>query len=105
MARIVLGWCPKKKKVVPINEIERDETKLARNYYTTDEMPPTRNPLNSREIFTSKSALRRRYTEAGAVEIGDAYERGYDPEKSHAEDRKRVIDKIMKQTLERHNAK
>lgn len=105
MARIVLGWCPKKKKVVPIDEIERDTTQMARNYYTTDEMPPTRNPLNSKEIYTSKSALRKAYKAAGAVEIGDAYERGYNPEKEQQREQKKAIDKLIQATLERHNAR
>ena len=31
-----------------------------------------RNPLNPKEVYTSKSKLRQRYKEAGVTEVGDA---------------------------------
>ena len=49
--------------------------------YIHDEMEPTKNPLNPREIYTSKAKLRQAYKAAGVDEIGDAYDRGYSPEK------------------------
>lgn len=60
--------------------------------YIHDEMPPTKNPLNPREIFTSKAKLRAAYKAAGVVEIGDAYDRGYNPEK----ERERESDNFAK---------
>lgn len=45
--------------------------------YIHDEMEPTKNPLNPKEIYTSKAKLREAYRAAGAVEVGDAYDRGY----------------------------
>lgn len=62
--------------------------------YIPDEMPPTRNPLNPREIFTSKSKLRERYREAGAEEIGTAYDNGYRPEKIREERTKEFENKL-----------
>jgi len=47
--------------------------------YIHDEMEPTKNPLNPKEIYTSKAKLRQAYKAAGAIEIGDAYDRGYVP--------------------------
>lgn len=56
-----------------------------------DEMPPTRNPLNPSEVFTSKSKLRQRYKEAGAEEIGNSYDKGYRPEKIREERSQQVL--------------
>lgn len=94
-------WCPVQKKVVPIEEVRRET--WARDLFIQDEMEPTRNPLNPKEIFTSKSKLRKRYQEAGVVEVGDAYERGYDPHKRFDDDNKKLTNNIMQQLRERLN--
>jgi hypothetical protein len=72
-------YCHKQKKVVPIEEVHRE--RQARDLFIQDEMEPVRNPLNPKEIYTSKSKLRAAYKAAGAIEVGDAYDRGYSPEK------------------------
>jgi hypothetical protein len=74
-------YCHSAGKVVPIEEVKREYQSNARDLFIQDEMPPTRNPLNPKEIYTSKSKLRAAYRAAGAVEVGDAYDRGYSPEK------------------------
>jgi len=65
-------------------------------------MPPTRNPLNPKEIYTSKSKLRAAYRAAGAVEVGDAYDRGYVPEKESQRSEKQLVDKMMRNLRERY---
>jgi len=74
-------YCHVAGKVVPIEEVKREYQSNARDLFIQDEMPPTRNPLNPKEIYTSKSKLRAAYRAAGAIEIGDAYDRGYRPDK------------------------
>ena len=66
-------------------------------------MPPTRNPLNPKEIYTSKSKLRSAYRAAGAVEVGDAYDRGYVPEKESQRSEKQLVDKMMRNIRERYD--
>ena len=75
----------------------------AKHMFIHDEMPPTRNPLNPKEIYTSKSKLRAAYKAAGVIEVGDAYERGYDPEKESASREREVISKFMNNLRERVN--
>lgn len=72
-------YCPVQDKVVPYSE-KMDHPSHA-TYVWTDEMPPTKNPLNPKQVFTSKKMLRAEYKAHGAIEIGDAYDRGYSPEK------------------------
>jgi hypothetical protein len=93
-------WCFIQKKVVPIEEVYKESQ--ARNLFIQDEMPPTRNPLNPKEIFTSKSKLRAAYRAAGAVEVGDAYDRGYVPEKESRGSEKQLVDKMMRNIRERY---
>ena len=71
--------------------------------YIHDEMPPTRNPLNPKEVFTSKAKLRAAYKAAGAIEIGDAYDRGYSPEKQAEQREKQTIAKFMANLKDRLN--
>jgi hypothetical protein len=77
----LFAYCKVKQKVVPIEEVQREYQSKAVDLFIQDEMPPTRNPLNPKEIYTSKSKLRAAYKAAGAIEVGDAYDRGYSPEK------------------------
>lgn len=72
------------------------------HHYISDDMPPTRNPLNPREIYTSKSKLRAKYREAGAEEVGTAYENGYRPEKEReakTKDFERKLHEVFKEKL------
>lgn len=96
-------WCPVKQKVVPIEQVERRAKTYARDLFIQDEMAPTRNPLNTKEVYTSKSKLRAAYKAAGAVEIGDAYDRGHNPEKELARRDDRLVKNIMQQVRERIN--
>ena len=92
-------WCPVKKKVVPIEQVVRE--RQARDLFIQDEMEPTRNPLNPKEIYTSKSKLRAAYRAAGVIEVGDAYERGYVPERERPTMQKELAHKVKMQIAER----
>lgn len=93
-------YCPVQQKVVPIEEVQKE--RFCRDLFIQDEMPPTRNPLNPKEIYTSKSKLRAAYRAAGAVEVGDAYDRGYVPEKETPRSEKQLVDKMMRNLRERY---
>lgn len=95
-------WCPTQRKVVPIEEV-LVKTQQSTHHIITDEMAPVRNPLNSKEIFTSKRKLREAYRAAGAIEIGDAYERGYNPQRNTEASQKQLVNKLMQQVRERFN--
>jgi len=96
-------YCHDQKKVVPIDQVQKRVQSNARDYFIQDEMPPTRNPLNPKEIYTSKSKLRATYRAAGVVEVGDAYERGYSPEKNAESREKKVVANFMQNLRERLN--
>jgi hypothetical protein len=92
-------WCSIQKKVVPIEEIKRE--RKATDFFIQDEMEPTRNPLNSKEVYTSKSKLRAAYRAAGAVEVGDSYDRGYTPDKERTTSSKELANRVKMQIVER----
>jgi len=96
-------WCPIQEKVVPIEQVAKRAQTNARDLFIQDEMPPTRNPLNPREIYTSKSKLRAAYRAAGAIEVGDAYDKGYKPEKETRRSEKEVVSKFMSNLRDRLN--
>ena len=89
--------------MVPIDEVQRVVHANASHGYIPDEMPPTKNPLNPREIYTSKSKLRQAYKDAGVIEVGDAYERGYNPEKNMEKAEKALVSKLMDSVRHRLN--
>lgn len=96
-------YCPIAEKVVPIEEVQRRVQSNARDLFIQDEMEPTRNPLNPREVYTSKSKLRAAYRAAGAIEVGDAYDRGYVPEKETNRPTRQLIDQMKRAVIERLN--
>lgn len=96
-------WCPVQKKVVPIEKVQRRVQSNARDLFIQDEMPPTRNPLNPKEVYTSKSKLRAAYRAAGAVEVGDAFDRGYTPERETERPQKELVKQFMGNLRERLN--
>lgn len=93
-------WCPIENKVVPIEQVKRENK--AMDLFIQDEMSPTRNPLNPKEIYTSKSKLRAAYRAAGAVEIGNAYDKGYTPEKESGASERRLIQNIKAKMIDRY---
>jgi hypothetical protein len=94
-------YCHKQKKVVPVEEVYRE--RQARDLFIQDEMEPTRNPLNPKEIYTSKSKLRAAYRAAGAVEVGDSYDRGYTPERETSRSSREAANHLKRQIIERMN--
>ena len=96
-------WCPIQEKVVPIEEVMVRVHANAAHNFIHDEMPPTRNPLNPKEIYTSKSKLRAAYKAAGAIEVGDSYDRGYSPDRDNAAREKAVVANFMRQVRDRAN--
>ena len=96
-------WCAVQEKVVSVEEVMVRVHANAAHNFIHDEMPPTRNPLNSKEIYTSKSKLRAAYRAAGAEEIGTEFERGYDPEKDVKRREQQVVSNLMRQVKERLN--
>jgi hypothetical protein len=93
-------YCKIQDKVVPIEEVKRE--KYARDLFIQDEMEPTRNPLNSKEIYTSKSKLRAAYRAAGAIEVGDAYDRGYIPDQESGASTRRLAKQLTNQIIDRY---
>lgn len=94
-------WCPEQKKVVPIEEVKRE--RRCTDFFIQDDMPPTRNPLNPKEVYTSKSKLRAAYRAAGAVEVGDAFDRGYTPERETDRPQREAVKRFMGNLRERLN--
>lgn len=95
-------YCHKQQKVVPIEQVHREYQSHARDLFIQDEMEPTRNPLNPKEIYTSKSKLRAAYRAAGAIEVGDAYDRGYTPERESGATERRLVQNIKAKMIERY---
>lgn len=95
-------YCYEKKKVVPIEEVQRRVQSNARDLFIQDEMEPTRNPLNPKEIYTSKSKLRAAYKAAGAVEVGDAYDKGYIPDRESGASERRLIGNMKERLIDRY---
>lgn len=95
-------YCHVQKKVVPIEEVQRSRGTWARDLFIQDEMEPTRNPLNPKEVYTSKSKLREAYKAAGVTEVGDAYDRGYDPEKRSEQSANDLARKLKNQIIDRY---
>jgi len=95
-------YCHKQQKVVPIEEIEKRVESNARDLFIQDEMEPTRNPLNPKEIYTSKSKLRAVYKAAGAVEVGDAYERGYQSDRESGRTERDLVSKLKNTMIDRY---
>lgn len=96
-------WCPIQEKVVPVEEVMVRVHANAAHGFIHDEMPPTRNPLNPKEIYTSKSKLRAAYKAAGAIEVGDAYDRGYRPDNETGNSERQLMKNLMQNVKERIN--
>lgn len=75
----IYKWCPVQQKVVPADEVMVQVPAEIAHNFINDEMPPTKSPITG-VIYTSKSRLREEYRAHGAVEIGNEYDHGYDPD-------------------------
>lgn len=95
-------YCHVQQKVVPIEEVQRRAQSNARDLFIQDEMEPTRNPLNPKEIYTSKSKLRAAYKAAGAVEVGDAYEKGYQTDRESGASERQLVSKLKEAMIDRY---
>lgn len=95
-------YCHVKKKVVPIEQVERRAQSNARDLFIQDEMEPTRNPLNPKEVYTSKSKLRAAYRAAGAIEVGDSYDRGYQSERESGASEGRLAKELTAKIIDRY---
>ena len=95
-------YCHVQQRVVPIEKVQKRVESNARDLFIQDEMEPTRNPLNPKEIYTSKSKLRAAYRAAGAIEVGDAYDRGYTPERESGTTERRLVQNIKAKMIERY---
>lgn len=95
-------YCHEQKKVVPIEEVKRRVESNARDLFIQDEMEPTRNPLNPKEVYTSKSKLRAAYKAAGAIEVGDAYDKGYIPDRESGASERRLISEMKNKLIDRY---
>lgn len=95
-------WCPIQEKVVPIEQVQKRVQSNARDLFIQDEMEPTRNPLNPNQVYTSKSKLRAAYKAVGAVEVGDAYDKGYIPDRESGASERQAINKIKQRMIDRY---
>lgn len=95
-------YCHVQQRVVPIEKVQKRVESNARDLFIQDDMEPTRNPLNPKEIYTSKSKLRAAYRAAGAIEVGDAYDRGYTPERESGATERRLVQNIKAKMIERY---
>lgn len=103
--RKLFQFCPVQGKVVPVDEVQVVVPANVAHGYIPDDMPPTRNPLNPKEIYTSKSKLRAVYKAAGAVEVGTAFDNGYTPERETSAGTNRLVSRFIEQVRERYNGK
>lgn len=95
-------YCHVQKKVVPVEEVQRRAQTNARDLLIQDEMEPTRNPLNPKEVYTSKSKLRAAYRAAGAIEVGDAYDKGYKTDRENGRTERELISKMKEKMIDRY---
>lgn len=87
---------------MPIEEVQRRVQSNARDLFIQDEMEPTRNPLNPKEVYTSKSKLRAAYRAAGAIEVGDAYDRGYQSDRESGRTERELVSKLKNTMIDRY---
>lgn len=95
-------YCPIAEKVVPVEQVQRRVQSNARDLFIQDEMEPTRNPLNPKEVYTSKSKLRAAYRAAGAIEVGDAYDKGYIPDRESGASERKLISNMKERLIDRY---
>lgn len=97
------GWfkfCKTTGSVLPVGEA-RERDRLAKNAFTSDEMPPTKHPL-TKEYYTSREKFREVTRAHGYEEVGDAYERGHDPEAESLKAVEAAEDRRFRESLREH---
>lgn len=94
------GYCPVKKQVVPVHEIQREAKAL--DLYIQDEMAPTRHPVTG-EVFTSKSKFREVTRALGFEEIGNDYDSGYEPERKLERESEAFRQKFKQHLIDNYN--
>lgn len=140
----VWQWCPVQGKVVPKEQVIRQESKslvnwegmnqrenIKRGYYRrdpatgeikhvselgnsvpgvpreashlyiNDEMPPTLHPVDGK-YYTSKAKFREVTKAHGFQEVGDAYDRGYNPEAESKRELQKTFDRQSREFIERY---
>ena len=68
-------------------------------YVIDDSMPLLKSPLSRTLYFDSKRALRAHYKQHGVEEVGNEYERGYDPGAERQREVEKRVDAKIKQNL------
>lgn len=68
-------------------------------YVIEDTMPLTKSPINGKLYFDSKKAIREHYRQHGFEEVGNEYEKGYDPGKERQREIEKRVDAKIKQNL------
>lgn len=94
MKGVVYQYCEVQKKVVPRDEVMvRLPANVAHNFLN-DDMPPTRHPITG-DYYTSKARFRDVTRAHGCDEVGNEYEKGYDPEAEFSREQDRRIGEII----------
>lgn len=97
-------WDKKEKKLVSISNPANITHAEAAHGFIQDEMPATKHPIDGK-YYTSKSKFRTVTREAGAVEIGDSYEKSvedpnfYERDASVSKEYKEKIHQTFKEIL------
>ena len=83
-------WCPIQQKVVPTEEVMVIVPTSSSPTFINDEMPPTKHPIDG-QLYTSKAKFRAITRAHGFDEVGNEYEKGYEPERQLEKDFDRYI--------------
>lgn len=97
-----LAWFDKrtgKKVKAPSNKFALGGLSSTVAYVIDDTMPLIKSPLSRTLHFDSKRALRAHYKQHGVEEVGNEYERGYDPGAELAKEREKKLDAKIRQDL------
>jgi hypothetical protein len=91
------------KRVVPIEEARAADAQLAavNHGFIQDEMPATKHPLDGK-YYTSKAKFRAATKALGGVEVGTAYENGYDPEKEQEREANKTLREAIHERFREH---
>jgi hypothetical protein len=86
----------------PSSEIANDDVRGRRagDLYIQDEMAPTKHPMDGK-YYTSQKKFRETTKAFGMVEVGDAYDRGYDPSVERKRETEKVINRQWNEFVER----